>query len=784
MKRTPVSIILVLSLVFTASFAPLGVEAAEPRKSDWSPYDLGARVSALALAREGGMLLAGLAAPDQCNPAGPAGTVPGCVNTNIVRINHGTGPDFTTKPNSTFPVRVARSDVAITGAGTSWVSVEPRNGTGQNVYHVSLADPQKTWTAALPEKPRAVDISADGSVIVVVDGDLDDRASFRSYTDAGFRTVSWKARGVLSSVATSGDGQWAVAGGRSVIAGNLTPAIHLFANKGTAPTFTWEAPGSSLAGVTSVAISRDGRYFVGGLENGDVIFFENAGAGTSRSGTVLKTGTAPVRAIAMSDDGSRVFVAHGQGLTAFRLQGRLFENAWTIPATDGYNDVATTGRGGLVLAGGPSGLRAFPADGSRALFERQGSFSYVELSRDGSSAAYARGSIVEAGAFLARLGFGFRGPGDLPALAPDRVQSIPANGSGVVELVVENEGLRADRVRIEVPKRFEASFTPNLTEFDVAPATRRVLALTIRPSIETGPGDYSVNVSAVSVVTGERANLTVPYAVPQTVDFKLSVVGGANRSLLKGQAESLVVVVDNRKSNDEIVVKLSAVQAPSAGPQWTFEGLPADGVPVPRGSSSTFRVRVNVPAETPNGTTNTIAILAATQTGGAVSETVFYTVNPVVRVNVTTETRLKLVPPGERVVMAVTVGNNGTVPARFVLSYDAKATGGRIWNVDLPPIAFTGFDMAAGTTQTFPVTVTPPANANEDDRVVITFNVASLHENQLIRPVSWNMDVYVHVQNRAPEPKTEDYQSPGLALPAIVLAIVAIALFARRRSPS
>lgn len=800
MKRSSVTTLAVLALLLTASFA-LSADAAEPKRRTWAPYDLGAPVSALALARdEGSAMYAGLAPPNPCDPSGASGStgqgVARCVYLNQVRLDHATGPMFPMRDvngnpvpnNESLAATKTRSGIGIAADGRSWVAIENHNGEDPprpNVYYGGSAHP--AWTQILRGIPQDVAMSADGSLIAVASGTAELGYRMIAWSSLGFTTTDWRVAGPITSVAVSGDGQWIVAGGVEIIEDTVTaPVVHLFKLRGTAPVFTWTGTAANFSEVSTVSISRDGLRFAAGLRGGGVVFFENAGAQTARGATVLAAGTTPVREIAMSDDGVRAYVAHGQGIAAFEVKGRVHQRVWNFTAANGFNDVATTGTGDLVLAAGPSGLYGFPMDEATPLFRTVGAYSQVEVNRNGSRAAYARGGVVDAGVLLPRLAFGYPGPADEPMSVPTEVPRIAAQSSRVMNLVIENQGIRGDRVRLALPTSFEAKFSLNATEIDVPPAGSRKVALTITPSLEARPGDYAYNMSATSLVTGERVNLTIPFAIPQTLSFQLTLAGNTNRSLLRGQTEEVSVVLDNRASNDEALVRLAAVQAPSAGPEWLVQGIPLDPVPIPRGSLQTYRVRITVPGNTPNGTTNAIAIYAdAEGQGTATSETMFYTVNPVIGVNVTTPSRLKLVPPGERVIMAVTVGNNGTVPATYVLSYEVKAANGRIWNVELPPLAFTGFDLPPGTSQTFNAKIAPPPKATADDQVVITFNVESLHANQLIKPAHWSVTTYVHVQNRAPEPKLiGEREAPGAPLALLVLGIAAVSLALRRRESS
>ena len=770
-------------------------EAAGPEARGWSPYATSVEVASIALAGEGTTIFASVRAP----PAPSTGTIPpsppGVPDPSVVRLDsvildHDYGFARAYNVNRVAPDGVTH--VAVSRDGTTIAALQREiifSGTSQTAYlqllYARIA-PGGNWSAApsfqrnitlgTAETTSAVGLALSdngGRVAVLLQEGTN--YAFRGWSSSGASLDSafeLRRGGTVRDLAANGDLSRMVVVGQFPHASNQTyggALVHQFAQSEAIATYFDSSANNT--DVRAATISRDGATVALGGGNGQLVVFHNARDALNAPST-LALGAGGLSNLSMSDDGSRLASAAGNGVAIVNLSGQptLVWNATVSGQT--VSGVALNRTGALIVvgtSGSGGGVHAFSDVDSTLLWSIPGDTRGVAINADGTRVAYALRTGV-AGVRIPRLLTMDLVTGG--KVAPTQIVTVP--GTATVSVNLRNDGAALERVVFDEtsPDVVVRSDPPIVT---VRPGTIVRANLTI--DVAAGlAGQRIFNVTARSLTSGAVDNVTLSVVPRPTLDVKLSV-NTTDILAQPGQPSEFLVTIANNGTGDAGVV-LAARQTVSSGPEWNVS-LAETQLTALRGTRTSVKVVVTPPASATNGTAATIDL---TLQGQDVFDTarVSLRINPELKVEVNTTGATKFIEPGKRASYNVTVTNIGSLPRSFDVFYAVVNSNNRNWGVDMAAQVVRLEPLA---TRTFPITITAPADALPQEFVAVRVTARSIPELQNETVVEDNVTLY----GRAVEPRVTTTTTPSNGIPfATPLAAVVVLLFAallsRRRA--
>ncbi len=233
-------------------------------------------------------------------------------------------------------------------------------------------------------------------------------------------------------------------------------------------------------------------------------------------------------------------------------------------------------------------------------------------------------------------------------------------------------------------------------------ATPQTVTMSFDATTRTGTWTVVGTLTATGVGWSEDVEFLSTTVVFSNYDFQL--VAAHDRTVEPGQTSTLTYLLRNTgASSDDYTVTQSNVST------WVASMTPTSGgstATISPNITSSVLVQVTVPADALRTESETVT-LTVTSNGGSFSKVVTTTVltGPNYAVEVTMDTAVQRLVPGQSESVQVTVNNTGNVPASFTLS-SGISTNPANWVTSLSSTS-TG-TLSAGENVTVSVSLTPP----------------------------------------------------------------------------
>lgn len=586
-----------------------------------------------------------------------------------------------------------------TGADTGRVRTYSWSGSGAGTVTAG-------WTADVAAGPITdVAITADGRVAA---GAADRHYRF-SASGSPFMHDTEGTVGTVAFSATSA--HWSVAG-------TSTGLVSIYSD--AQDTATPQVAYQSNSGVAqnAVAISADGKLFIGGDAGGQLRLFRNPDLVSIPSGQSMLVATSsgldgPVTALQMSADARYVAVAAGKGTYLFRIGEDQLSEIWR-------------NIGGATV-------------------------SEVGISLDGNYVASASGTTVTV--FTVVHSVAVEVPNGVTA-APGIFRNIP--------LFYINTGNREETVplTLSLPADWIGSLSD--TSFSIAADASKTIILNVTPPAAASPGPY--NVVVTHRVQGIPTSTTVPIQVGQLRQWTLQPDGAINRPITAGGSVQFPLDLSNLGNGEDT----TDIQVTIDTPSWAAAVTP-DKVTLARGADGSATLVITAPqsaqhlekaAATVRLTADPTASLRLTATVGARFG-----------LSAGASPASSTIAAGAPTHFTITISNTGNAPDTFVVTPTLPPAG---WDIQLD-VTELNEAVAAGASVEVPVTATPPAGAAGSSSE-LRFTVKSLGDT--LQQVIARHTVTVPAAPTTDPPQEE---TPGPSAIALVAGLAALAVFLRRR---
>lgn len=504
-------------------------------------------------------------------------------------------------------------------------------GTGAGAFAM-------TWSTDLPTVPTGVALGAEGRIATVAG----DRHYRFSPTGSAYLHDN---DAVLNAVAFAGDtaDHWSIAGAAdggvllySDAEDTAVAAPHVDLVQGTSPQ-------------TAVAASADATLFAAGDQAGIVRLYRNHElVGGSYYVTASPALDDAVTALAFSADGRYLAVAAGKGTYLWRTTSTSLQEMWRAIGTAPVTGVALTQDGETVVASTGASLSVYTA--------------------------------VHAATLTAPAA---------PVLAPGGGESIA--------LRIENTGNREETVQLTLtmPSGWEGALETASVRLD--PGQVREVRLNVTAPSGAGPGTVQANVALR--VQGIPATTAIPLTVGQVHRWVVQADGPLSQPIPPGGSVSFPVLVTNLGNGADN----TTVLATTATPGWTVTVQPAT-VQAAAGAQGKATIVVAAPADAGQLASATVQVRLGSDATAALDLTASVGARFAAAVQA-----LGSEQEGQRGVAAtytVRVTNQGNAPDRFLVALEGLPLG---WTamVDASPTV----TLAAGQAAEVRLDVTPAAGA-------------------------------------------------------------------------